>query len=199
MKHVSRTCAQAPAKPRIILASGSIWRKRLLKRHGINARVWVPHFKERTRAASPRALVLYNAVGKALQARPHFPKDVVIGVDTIGVLGKWIITKPTGRLSAARMLRRLAGTTHYVVTGLCVLFRGRKTMVVEKTAVTFRRIGEDELTRYLDSGQWKGKAGAYAIQGRAKGFVDHIDGDITSVIGLPIERLRAILKKIHCI
>ena len=112
----------------------------------------------------------------------------IIGVDTIGAHGKKILLKPKNRADARKMLLSLSGTTHYVITGLVLM--NAKTGVcystVVKTAVTFKDVKNDELERYLNSNQWVGKAGSYAIQGRAKGFVKKIDGDTSNVVGLPI-------------
>lgn len=123
---------------------------------------------------------------------------IIIGVDTIGVLKGKVIGKPKDRAHARRMIKTLAGTTHRVISGLCVvdIASRKKIKTKEVTKVTFRKISEAELEKYLDSNHWKGKAGAYAIQGRAKGFVSKIEGDFTNVVGLPIERLKIILKKI---
>lgn len=82
-----------------------------------------------------------------------------------------------------------------MVTGLCVIdtYSGKIKCTVDTTRITFRKFSDNELERYLDSGQWKGKAGGYAIQGRAKSFVEKIEGDITNVVGLPMKLLKRIL------
>lgn len=188
-------------KNEFILASGSPWRKRLLKKHGINCRVQVSNFKEKRSHRDPKKLALYNARGKALlvanflKIKRRGPPAVVIGVDTIVVLGNKIIGKPTGKLSAKRMLASLAGKTHRVISGLFVIntATGKTSAACVTTAVTFKNIKDGALERYLRSNQWKGKAGSYAIQGMAKSFIKKIDGDITNVIGIPIKRLKEIL------
>lgn len=181
---------------KVILASGSEWRKRLLKKHGIDARIYVTDFKEKTRGMPPRTLAIYNACGKARVACKKFPDSIVIGVDTIGFLGKSIILKPQNRQHAAQMLRKLSGTTHKVISGLCILWPLGRYKTAVTTHVTFKKIAEPQLQRYLDSNQWVGKAGAYAIQGRAKGFVEAIRGDTTNVIGIPVSTVKAQLSKI---
>lgn len=204
-------------KKQIILASASRWRRRLLKKHGINCRVRVSDFEEIKKHISPRLLAIHNACGKAEAVARHYgwrcddkrcnkmpgknagiKNLIVIGVDTIGVLRGKILGKPCDRAHAKAMIQALSGTTHSVISGLCVIDvanRKRiKTVVVTK--VTFRKVSEKELEKYLDSNHWKGKAGAYAIQGRAKGFIAKIEGDFTNVVGLPVECLRKILKKI---
>ncbi len=185
----------------LILASGSIWRKRLLKKHGFTVKVIVSDFDEIKKAQNPAFIPFYNAFGKAATVREKLVTEFkrshdktnlthtwIIGVDTIGAHGKKILLKPKNRADARKMLLSLSGTTHYVITGLVLM--NAKTGVcystVVKTAVTFKDVKNDELERYLNSNQWVGKAGSYAIQGRAKGFVKKIDGDTSNVVGLPI-------------
>jgi len=183
----------------LILASGSLWRRRLLKKHGIPCKVLLSRFEEHIHHQNPRTLVVHNASGKAVSVARHFKNAIVIGVDTVGVLSGRILGKPKNRQVARRMLRALSGTTHRVISGLCVIDTrtGKKITTAVTTKITFRKILPDELEKYLDSGHWKGKAGSYAIQGRAKGFVAKIDGDITNVVGLPIPTLKKILRKLH--
>lgn len=182
-------------KRQIILASKSPWRKRLLARNGIECRIHASNFVELKKHKDPRALVVFNARGKATEVARHYSNAIVVGVDTIGVLGARIIGKPKNRKDAAKIIMSLAGKTHRVISGLCVIdtARGKKTTKVVATKITFKKITPDELRRYLDLNQWKGKAGAYAIQGVAKRFVRKIDGDVTNVVGIPIEALKKIL------
>lgn len=191
---------QAKEAQSIILASRSPWRKRLLKKNGIACRIHISKFKEVLRHVSPRHLVLHNARGKALDVAQHYKNKnaVIIGVDTVGVLNGKILGKPKDRAHAKRMIKMLAGTTHKVISGLCVIDaeNSKQICAAEITKITFRKVSEMELEKYLDSNHWKGKAGSYAIQGRAKGFVEKIDGDITNVIGIPIEKVKRILEKI---
>lgn len=140
---------------------------------------------------------MLNAEGKARRAAPHHPGAVILGVDTVGVIGKKILGKAKNKKEAAQMLRSLSGTRHRVISGICVLNTrtGKMIKTAETTWVTFRKISAEELGRYLDSGHWKGKAGSYAIQGRAKGFVKKIEGDVTNVVGLPITTLKKMLER----
>lgn len=183
----------------LILASASPWRRRLLKKHGIACKVKVSHFEEHVHHKNPRTLVMHNAFGKAFSVAKHFPNAIVIGVDTVGVLSGDILGKPKNRQAARKMLLRLSGTIHRVISGLCVIDTkvGKKITTAVTTRIIFRKIRPEELEKYLDSGHWKGKAGSYAIQGRAKSFVAKIDGDITNVVGLPIPILKKILKKLR--
>lgn len=183
----------------IILASGSPWRRRLLKKHGIICKVHVSRFQEKVHHKNPQMLVLHNACGKASAVARHYKNAVVIGVDTIGVYRGKILGKPANREQARAMLQLLSGATHRVISGVCVIdtATGKKIMVAITTKITFRKIRDHELEKYLDSGHWKGKAGSYAIQGRAKGFVQKIDGDVTNVVGLPVFTFKKILQKLR--
>lgn len=180
----------------IILASGSRWRRRLLKKHGILCKVHVSRFEEKIHHQNPRVLVLHNACGKAFAVAKHYKNAVVIGVDTIGVFKGKILGKPKNRQAAKKMLASLSGNTHRVVSGLCVVHTGtgKKITTAVTTKISFRKIPPEALEKYLDNGQWKGKAGSYAIQGRAKGFVKKIEGDVTNVVGLPVFALKKILQ-----
>lgn len=184
----------------IILASKSPWRKRLLKKNGIVCRIHISKFKELKNHKNPRKMVLYNAIGKARDVSRHYKNKnaIIIGVDTIGVCKGRILGKPLDRDHARKMIKMLAGTTHKVISGLCIIDAksGRQFRAVETTKVTFRKVSKAEIEAYLDSNHWKGKAGSYAIQGRAKGFVRQVQGDITNVIGIPIEKLKKMLEKI---
>jgi MAF protein len=159
----------------------------------------VSRFQEKVRHRNPDLLALYNACGKAKAVSRHYRNAVIIGVDTIGVLNGKILGKPANRGEAASMLRKLSGKTHRVISGLCVIdtATGKRMTETVVTKVTFRKITEGELEKYLDSGQWKGKAGSYAIQGRAKKFVKRIDGDRANVVGLPVFALKDILLKMQ--
>ncbi|MFA6521366.1 MAG: Maf family protein [Candidatus Gracilibacteria bacterium] len=181
----------------VILASKSPWRKRLLKKYGISAKVHVSNFDEIFKAKTPKDIVLHNAVGKAEFVAKHYKKGIIIGVDTIGVHKGKILTKPKDKDDARRMLGRLSGQTHEVISGVCVidLATGKKYIFADTTKVIFNKIEKSELEKYLASNQWVGKAGAYAVQARAKKFVKKIDGDITNVVGIPMVKLKKIFIK----
>ena len=184
---------------RLVLASTSPRRRVLLEQVGIAFNVVAPTYVERDLlAASPEELVERHAVGKAESVHRLMPDRVVIGVDTAVVLdGKDDSTVVHGKpptFDAARgMLTALSGRSHRVLSGLCVLGPSYRTTAVESTTVTFRRVDEQQLTWYLDTGEWEGLAGGYAIQGRAAAFVTSIDGDYFNVVGLPVAALTRIL------
>lgn len=129
---------------------------------------------------------LANAKARSV-ARKH-PKALVLGADTIVVLGKKVLGKPKNRSDAAAMITLLSGKVHTVLTAValvceeCAFSAGR----VEKTKVAFRAIPREERDDYLAVGDWRSKAGAYAVQGKAMAFVDRIEGCYYNVVGLPV-------------
>ena len=168
----------APPAPRLLLASTSPQRPAILAQLGIPFEVVAPTYHE-----EPGADPLEHALGKARSvdggARP------VLGVDTIVVCDGELIGKPDGPGDAERMLEVLSGRTHQVVSGLCLRTRDWEELHRETTRVTFRAPTPRELGHYLASGEWEGRAGAYAIQGLGASLVERIDGDYLNVVGLP--------------
>ncbi len=114
---------------------------------------------------------------------------VVIGSDTIVVVDGDVLGKPRDREQAVEMLRRLSGRAHVVMTGVAVAWRGRMSSGVEEVGVTFRALSDDEIRRYVETGEPMDKAGAYGIQGFGATIVDRVDGDYFAVMGLPLNRL----------
>jgi septum formation protein len=109
----------------------------------------------------------------------------VLGVDTAVACGDRLLGKPEDAAEAASMLEALSGRTHEVVSGLCLRVAGWEELHLETTRVTFRHLTSRELARYLDRGEWQGRAGAYAIQGLGGSLVERIEGDYLNVVGLP--------------
>lgn len=135
------------------------------------------------------------AYGKAAEIAARFPDATVLGADTIVVVASRVLGKPSGREEARQMLRSLSGTRHRVITGVCVIWPGGgKSLAHELTWVTMREISPEEIEAYLDSGEWVGKAGAYAIQETADRFVTKLEGgSFDNVVGLPTELVRKVL------
>ena len=181
---------------KIILASASPRRADLLARMGHEFEAVPPNVDEAVRAgAAPSAEAVRLAVAKADEVASRAPPAVVIGADTLCALEGEIIGKPVDREHAAEMLRRLSGTRHHVITGICVLdtASGRRVAEAVATAVTMRPMTGDQIRGYVDSGEADGKAGAYAIQETADRYVLKIEGSFDNVVGLPTERLAEIL------
>jgi septum formation protein len=126
------------------------------------------------------------------------PDAVVLGADTVVALGGLILGKPADQDEARRMLSGLSGTRHAVITGVAVIAPGGDRLVAsDVTHVTMRKIASREIDEYVASGEWVGKAGAYAIQETADRFVQSIEGSFSNVIGLPMELVERMLKEIR--
>jgi septum formation protein len=137
----------------------------------------------------PRDHVLRLAAAKAadVAARPDAAGAYVLAADTAVACGRRILGKADDALAAARFLRLLSGRRHRVYTGVAVIAPdGRRAVRAVMTMVRFKRLGEREIAAYLASGEWRGKAGGYAIQGRAEAFVPSINGSWSNVVGLPL-------------
>jgi septum formation protein len=167
----------APPAPPIVLASTSTQRSAILRQLGLPFEVVAPQYDEA--GDDP----VEHAAGKARSVdggeRP------VLGVDTIVVLDGEVLGKPAGPGEAEAMLERLGGRTHEVVSGLCLRTRAWEELHGETTRVTFRPLTPRELAHYVATGEWEGRAGAYAIQGVGASLVERIEGDYLNVVGLP--------------
>lgn len=173
----------------LILASGSPQRRAILERLGLRFTVVVPDVEELAEGP-PHEVAMENAYRKAAAVASRRTGDeIVLGVDTIVALGSRIYGKPADRERAAQTLTALADRTHVVVSGVCVIEPGRSRTAAASTAVRFGSVSSETLAWYLDSEEWRGRAGGYAIQGRGAALVAAIDGDYTNVVGLPVGTL----------
>jgi septum formation protein len=170
----------------LILASASPRRKAILEQLGVEFRVEPPDVVE-IESGEPREVVVENALRKARdRARAG---ERVLGADTAVVLGKRIFGKPADRAEAEAFLRALSGVTHEVMTGIAVVKDGAERTDVAVTLVRFRSLAEADVEWHLDSGDWEGHAGGYAIQRRGAALVEGIEGDYWNVVGLPVPAL----------
>lgn len=178
---------QGQATGPVILASGSPQRKEILERIGVRFQIRVSGVEEIVEG-NPSEVVLANALLKAREIATEAPGALVIGCDTDVVLEGRVVGKPEDESRAREYLARLSGRDHSVFSGLAVLGpeEGRVRSGVAESTVRFRELGEDEINRYVASGEWRGRAGGYAIQGRGSALVAGVDGDISNVIGLPV-------------
>lgn len=190
-------------KPKIILASASPRRRKLLSpfyklkiipancdesvKRGENARAYVK------RIAREKWVIVARRVKRLA---------IVLAADTTVVLQGKILGKPRNKAEAKRMLSALSGRSHQVMTGVCLGWSSNpklKKQFVVSTRVKFKKILKEHLEYYLKSGEWKGKAGSYAIQGKAAQFVAEYYGSLTNIVGLPVdETRRAINKALRC-
>ena len=145
-----------------------------------------PRYEERDEAGlGPVELVRAHAEGKARSVVGEAGERPVLGVDTAVVLGGSVLGKPEGEGDAVDMLTRLAGQTHVVVSGLCLLAPGWDVVDHAETRVTFRNLTPRDVARYVATDEWRNRAGAYAIQARGAALVERIEGDYLNVVGLP--------------
>jgi septum formation protein len=183
--------------PDLVLASASPRRRELLERLGLQVRIEPADLDESTRAEEPaRAYAARLARDKGAAALTRLGTDdpAVLAADTVVVLQGEIFGKPRDAADAAAMLRRLAGRRHDVVTAYAIRHRGALVERAVTTAVAFRLVGPDEIEAYVASGEWRGKAGGYAIQGVAAVFASELRGSLTNVIGLPLAEVVADLR-----
>jgi septum formation protein len=182
--------------PKIVLASSSPRRVKLLKQLGVTFEVVEPVGVHEEDDGVPEEVVLRNAQAKADHVASKVDEGIVIGADTIVVLGDTIIGKAMTDQEATEMLTALQGRTHRVLTGLAVVDASSKrteTDVVE-THVTFQPLTEDEVARYVASGEPLGKAGGYAVQGLGAVIVEEVHGCFYNVVGLPLYKLSMLLE-----
>lgn len=183
---------------KLILASASPRRKDLLAQIGvIPDLVSSVAFDESVLPdESPREAVERLARGKAEAAKSlrRSDDDLILTADTIVACGRRILGKPTDEKDARRMLQLLSGRRHQVLSAICLV--GQGDVITSRTVVTrvsFKRLSGQELDAYLASGEWDGKAGAYAIQGRAGVFVRSLEGSYSNVVGLPLHETANLL------
>ena len=181
---------------RLVLASTSPRRRQILSLLGAPFEVIAPEFEERI---SPRLPVdqevLDFAVGKAESVATKYPQHIVVGSDTMIDLSGEKIGKPTDREDARRILRLLSGKTHRILTSVAIVDAGQRgLMEVEKVSVEMCSYTEDEIERYVGSGECDDKAGAYSIQGQGSDLIKSISGDYLAAVGMPLRRIAGYLK-----
>ena len=180
-------------RPRVILASASPRRRELLSLIGIEHEVRPANIDETYlpgEAAREHAERLAREKAGAIEV----PDAITIGSDTIVVVDGRVLGKPRDREHAAEMLRQLSGRSHVVMTGVAAKWRGKLVSGLEEVGVTFRPLRDDEIDRYIDTGEPMDKAGAYGIQGFGATIVERVDGDYFAVMGLPLNRLARLLE-----
>ncbi len=183
---------------RIILASASPRRRELLQQMGLRYEMQVSGIDEAVLESLPaRERVMTLAQKKAETIAARNPDALVIGADTIVVLGNQVLEKPTDETDALAMLTMLSGRCHSVLTGLSLVGPGiqKASLHCEETQVYFRDLDKDEIHWYIRSGEYADKAGAYGIQGKAALFVNRIEGCYFNVVGLPLTALFLLLKE----
>ncbi len=182
-------------RPRLVLGSASPRRKELLAQLGLTPdAIRAPDIDETPlNGEAPRPYCARMAREKAL-AVPSGLDEVVLCADTTVALGRRILGKPESAGEAAEFLLKLSGRRHRVITAVAVR-RGEQIWEREvETVVKVKRLSDNELNAYLASGEWEGKAGAYAIQGRFGAFIPWLQGSFTGVVGLPVAETAHLLE-----
>lgn len=179
---------------RLILASGSPRRRELLSRMGYDFEIQVPDVDEHV-SGPAREVVGILSRRKAEAVANVRAEGVIIASDTLVSLDDAALGKPEDAADARRMLRALSGRVHEVFTGVTIIdaAAGRAQTRVVRTGVRFRELSDVEIDGYVATGEPMDKAGAYAIQGGARGFVSALDGSYENVIGFPVEDIREML------
>ena len=174
----------------LYLASQSPRRRQLLGQLGVEFRLLdldVDEVRGPAEAAEDYVRrVAREKAGAGLLAVVAVPHAVVLGADTEVVLDGEVFGKPRDEADAAAMLRRLSGRSHEVITAVSLVSAGREGQVVSNSRVRVAALSDADIARYLASGEWQGKAGAYAIQGRFEAHIEHLSGSYSGVMGLPL-------------
>lgn len=186
---------EEPVRPTLVLASTSPQRRTILEQLRIPFVVEAPVYEEHDPPdADPVDLVRAHAVGKARSV--HQMGNMTLGIDTTVHSGGRVYGKAADAEQAGAMLRELSGRTHTVLSGICLITPEDEAVEHAETLVTFRSLDEALVAGYLTGGEWRGRAGAYAIQGLGGRFVERIEGDYLNVVGLPGALLVAMLERL---
>jgi septum formation protein len=183
---------------KIVLASGSARRIELLKQIGLNPIVQESKVDEDVfKFKSPVKLAEILSKAKAGAIAKKYKDAIIIGADTFIILSSEAIGKPKSLKNAAEILKKLSGRTHTVITGFTILDTHTKKEITKtvKTKVTFKKISQDEIGKYVYSSNVMDKAGAYAIQDKAGMFIKEIKGSYSNIVGLPIFELSETLRE----
>lgn len=183
--------------PPLVLASASPRRLDLLRQVGLEpSRIEPAHLDETPLASeTPRLLALRLAKAKAEAVRPLAEDAFILAADTVVAVGRRVLPKAETEAEARACLALLSGRAHKVLTGVAVIAPdGRLAARLSETRVHFKRLIPSEIDRYLAGGEWRGKAGGYAIQGAAAGLVIALQGSYTGVVGLPLYETLCLLE-----
>jgi septum formation protein len=172
----------------LILASRSPQRRAILEVLGVPFRVVAPDVEE-LEHGPPEEVAVENSYRKAAAVAKDATGATVLGADTVVAIGARAYGKPLDAEQARKTLRALAGRRHAVITGLCLIEDGHARTAAARTLVDVRALDDELIDWYVDSGEWRERAGGYAIQGRGAALVSAIDGDYLNVVGLPVATL----------
>ncbi|MBR2067991.1 MAG: septum formation protein Maf [Solobacterium sp.] len=183
---------------RLILASQSPRRKELLEKCGYSFICIPADVDEIIDESKPLEKEIERlALKKAETILTMYPDAIVIGSDTIVVLDNKILGKPKNHVEARRMLNSLSNKKHSVITGLCIISNQKKYITSTTSHVSFAKMSEEEIDAYIATGECDDKAGAYAIQGYGARYIQGIEGDYYSIMGLPLHLVYEELKNMY--
>lgn len=183
---------------KIILASGSPSRKEILKRAGVEFEVETSDYEEDLeQELAPHELVKKLSQGKARAVAEEHDDAIIIGADSVVVIDGEVIGKPTDETDARAMLHSMSGRDHIFLTGYTIIDteNGKEITKTAETKARFKKLSEEEISAYAASGEPMGKAGAYALQGRGVLLVEKIEGEHSTIMGLPVSALAETLKE----
>ena len=182
--------------PRLVLASASPRRREILSSLGVEFEAFATGVEE-TGEGPPEEAVVENALRKARAGAERAPGALVLGVDTDVVLGGRILGKPADESAARERLEALSGQTHEVLSGIALVEPGGAERAgLERSLVTFRRLDPETIGLYLASGEWRDRAGGYAIQGLGSILIEKLEGDFSNVVGLPVRALLRLVSEL---
>ena len=181
---------------RLILASASPRRQALLAQIGVTPdKIIAPEIDETPRLNElPNAYARRIAREKAQAVAAAEPKALVLAADTVVACGRRILPKATNEAEARKCLELLSGRSHRVTTAICLVLGERLMERAVETRIVFKRLSDSEIDAYLACGEWRGKAGGYAIQGRAGAFIRLLTGSYSGVVGLPLYETANLLR-----
>jgi len=180
----------------LILASSSPQRLKLLKQIGIVPDKVVPAKIEEkpSKSEKPRDFVIRMSKEKSLNVSNQYKDSYVLSGDTIVAIGRRIIGKPSNKAEAENYLKLLSGRRHRVLSAVTLITPDNKEMTkVTVTRVKFSRLNKNDLLEYIKTNEWKGRAGGYAIQGKASAFIPWINGSYTGIVGFPVNEVKNLL------
>jgi len=181
---------------RLILASASPRRLDLLARIGVRPDEVAPADIDESvpRGELPKTHALRLAEEKAAAVAARFPDDLVLAADTVVAVGRRILPKVEDEATLRACMKLLSGRRHRVMTGVALAFAGGTRSRVVETMIAMKRLSAEEIDYYAAHGEWRGKAGGYALQGYGEVYVRHIAGSYSNVVGLPLAETRHLLK-----
>lgn len=182
-------------RPSLILASASPRRRQLLEQIGLAFECCTVAVDEACQYGEPaEECVKRLSVQKARLAFGRYPDSVVLGSDTMVVMDNMVFGKPQDRRDGMRMMESLSGRCHKVMTGVAIISRRGEDVTLQTSVVKFRPLLRDEIVAYWETGEPRGKAGGYGIQGIAAQFIESIEGSYSGVMGLPLFETATLLR-----